>query len=53
MRTPQQDLEQINLPDPIKQELQQLKEEQARMKADYETMKKKLEKLDHQEMNKQ
>ena len=53
VRTPQQDLEQINLPDPIKQELQQLREEQDRMKADYETMKKKLEKLDHQEMNKQ
>lgn len=48
VRTPQQDLEQINLPDPIKQEIQQMKKEQERMKSDYRAMKEKLDQLELQ-----
>lgn len=40
VRTPQQDLEQINLPDPVKQDLQELMDEQTRLRADYESLKK-------------
>lgn len=38
VRLPQQDLQQVDLPDPVKQDLQQLREEQERLRADYEKL---------------
>ena len=42
VRLPQQDLNQTDLPDPVKQDLQQLRAEQARLRADYEKLEKQL-----------
>lgn len=45
VRLPQQDLEQINLPDPVKQDLQMLREEQEKLRSDYEKLRKQIKKL--------
>lgn len=43
IRVPQQDLEQINLPDPVEQELLNLKKEQEKLKDDFAALKKQLQ----------
>lgn len=45
VRLPQQDLVQTDLPDPVKQDLQQLREEQEQLRADYEKLKKQFRKM--------
>ena len=42
VRSPQEDLEQINLPDPVKQEIQDIRKEQQRLMEEIEQMKQKL-----------
>ncbi|MDY2628463.1 MAG: serine O-acetyltransferase [Suilimivivens sp.] len=45
VRLPQQDLQQIDLPDPVKQDLQQLRSEQERLRTDYDNLQKQMELL--------
>lgn len=42
VRSPQEDLEQINLPDPVKQEMQEIRKEQQRLMEEVEQLKQKL-----------